>query len=124
MSTQLLALLLQALIDPHSREGLIEALQTAQRQQADAAMMRGVLADNRGDFVKFAPVETNRVALEGAVPVVTGNDGPKHTPMDAPSIDAWRPPGLAIMDRMMDQQDALDRAARIQELARLKRGGQ
>jgi len=49
--------------------------------------------------------------------------GPQHRPLDKsgwqepPKVDQWKPDGLEIMDRMMDQQDAIDRAARIRELA-------
>jgi hypothetical protein len=57
--------------------------------------------------------------------VVGGDVGPQHRPVDAtnsgwqeaPKVNDWKPPGLEHMDRMMDQQDAIDRAARIRELA-------
>jgi hypothetical protein len=55
--------------------------------------------------------------------VKTGDVGPQHRPIDrsgwvdAPKVDNWRPPGVDIMDRMMDQQDAIDRAERIRQLA-------
>jgi hypothetical protein len=58
-----------------------------------------------------------------AAPVKTGDVGPQHRPIDRsgwrdpPKVDQWKPPGLEHMDRMMDQQDAIDRAARARELA-------
>jgi hypothetical protein len=61
--------------------------------------------------------------VQGAGRVVTGDDGPAHRPLDRsgwqepPKVDNWRPPGVEIMDQMMDQQDAIDRAARARELA-------
>jgi hypothetical protein len=67
-----------------------------------------------------------KVSVAGAPIVTTGNDGAKWGGkgwQDAKSIDDWKPPGLDIMDRMMDQQDAIDREARARELAQLKRGG-
>jgi len=35
---------------------------------------------------------------------------------EPPKVDQWKPPGLEHMDRMMDAQDAIDRAARAREL--------
>jgi hypothetical protein len=68
------------------------------------------------------------VRVMGAPTVKTGDVGPQHRPIDtdattdrsgwqeAPKVDAWKPPGVEIMDEMMDQQDRIDRAARIREL--------
>jgi hypothetical protein len=64
-----------------------------------------------------------KVSVMGAGRVVTGDDGPAHRPMDTsgwvepPKVDAWRPPGVDICDQLMDQQDAIDKAQRIRELA-------
>jgi hypothetical protein len=66
------------------------------------------------------------VSVGGAGRVVGGDVGPQHRPIaeqagsgwtTPPSIDSWRAPGLEHMDRMMDAQDAIDRAARARELA-------
>ena len=43
--------------------------------------------------------------------------------IDPPAVRDWRAPGLAVMDRMMDQQDALDRAERAQRFNRLPLNG-
>jgi hypothetical protein len=54
---------------------------------------------------------------------VTGTDGAAHTPApshgwtEPPSTDNWRAPGIDIIDRLVDQQDALDLVARARELA-------
>jgi hypothetical protein len=40
---------------------------------------------------------------------------------ESPQIRDWRPPGEAAMNRLMNQQDALDRAARAKELAEAAR---
>ena len=59
------------------------------------------------------------VKVMGAGRVVTaGEEVQRGTGWtEPPKVDQWKPPGLEHMDRMMDQQDAIDRAARIRELA-------
>jgi hypothetical protein len=55
-----------------------------------------------------------------AAPVVTGSDrvtGGGSGWANSPEIKDWRPPGVDICDRLMDQQDAIDRAERIRQLA-------
>jgi hypothetical protein len=58
-----------------------------------------------------------KVTVASAGRVVTGNDGAGWT--NSPKVDDWKPPGLAIMDRMMDQQDAIDRADRAKAIAKV-----
>jgi hypothetical protein len=57
------------------------------------------------------------VKVEGAAPVATApsNNG-WVTP---PSVKDWRAPGIDIIDRMVDAQDAIDRAARVRELGQV-----
>jgi hypothetical protein len=79
------------------------------------------------DFRSYNPHPTQdpraKVSVQGAGRVVTGDDGAAHRPLDRsgwtepPKVDSWRPPGVEIMDQMMDQQDAIDKAQRIKELA-------
>ena len=58
------------------------------------------------------------VRVMGAGTVVDGDTAaPSRGWTEAKSIDTWKPDGLSIMDEMMDQQDAIDRAARVRELA-------
>jgi hypothetical protein len=58
------------------------------------------------------------VRVMGAGTVVDGDTAaPSRGWTEAKSIDTWKPDGLSIMDEMMDQQDAVDRAARVRELA-------
>jgi hypothetical protein len=86
-----------------------------------------LVRDIVNDFRSYNPHPTQdpsaKVSVQGAGRVVTGDDGPAHRPLDRsgwqepPKVDSWRPPGVEIMDRMMDQQDAVDRAARVRELA-------
>jgi hypothetical protein len=70
------------------------------------------------------------VSVGGAVPVAPGvslDNASRGTPgdgrgwQDAKGIEAWAPPGLAIMEKMMDAEDAKWRAEREREFA--KRGG-
>jgi hypothetical protein len=85
-----------------------------------------LVRDIVSDFRSYNPHPTQdpsaKVSAQGAGRAVTGDVGPAHRPMDRsgwqepPKIDAWRPPGVEIMDQMMDQQDAVDRAARVREL--------
>jgi hypothetical protein len=89
-------------------------------------LMRQIVADNRGDFPRSGSMIPNKpsagkVIPEGAGRVVGGPDVPVASTgtgwAESPQVNDWKPPGLSIMDRMMDQQDAIDRAARLRELA-------
>jgi hypothetical protein len=55
-----------------------------------------------------------------AAPVRTGTDGPVANTgtgwADSPQIKNWKPPGIDLVDRLVDHQDALDRAQRVREL--------
>jgi hypothetical protein len=91
-------------------------------------LVRSIVADNRHP-IHPTQDPSARVSVMGAGVVKTGDVGPQHRPIDPeattdrsgwrdpPKIDNWRPPGVEHMDRMMDQQDAIDRAARVRELA-------
>ena len=89
-------------------------------------LMRQIVADNRGDFPRSGSMIPNKpsagkVIPEGAGRVVGGPDVPVASTgtgwAESPQVNDWKPPGLSIMDQMMDQQDAIDRAARVRELA-------
>jgi hypothetical protein len=86
----------------------------------DDKLMRSIVNDFRRGPPPPGPM-LPPVSVVGAGTVVTGTDGAAHTPhrgwQEAKSIDNWRPPGIDVMDRMMDQQDALDKAERIRKLA-------
>lgn len=43
--------------------------------------------------------------------------------VDPPSVADWKPPGLNVMDRMMDAQDAIDRAEAVRRFNRLPLNG-
>ena len=92
-------------------------------------LVKAIAADFRSYNPHPAQDPSARVSVQGAGVVKTGDVGPQHRPIDTeattdrsgwrepPKIDNWKPPGLEHMDRMMDQQDAIDRAARVRELA-------
>ena len=89
-------------------------------------LMRQIVADNRGDFPRSGSMipdkpSTGKVVPEGAGRVVSGPDAPVASTgtgwAESPQVNDWKAPGLSIMDRMMDQQDSIDRAERIRQLA-------
>jgi hypothetical protein len=91
-------------------------------QAVPTDLVRDIVADNRHP-IHPAQDPSAKVTVHGAGRVVTGDDGPAHRPLDRsgwtepPQVDAWRPPGVDICDALVDKQDAIDRAARIRELA-------
>jgi hypothetical protein len=89
-------------------------------------LMRQIVADNRGDRPTGGSMIPNtrpagKVIPEGAGRVVSGPDAPVASTgtgwANSPQIKDWRPPGVDICDRLMDQQDAIDKAERIRQLA-------
>ena len=78
------------------------------------------------DFRNYSPTPradpNARVLPVGAGRVIDGNDTPVASTgtggwVEAPKVDNWRPPGVDLCDRLMDQADAIDRAERIRQLA-------
>jgi hypothetical protein len=99
----------------------------------DTKLVQDIVNDNR-PAPRAAPSST--VTVVGSGRVQDFDYGPAYRPyvppkednapaaersgsgwVKPPSIDNWRAPGLEHMDRMMDAQDAIDRAARARELA-------
>jgi hypothetical protein len=85
-------------------------------------VLRDIINDNRGDFPRSGSMIPNqqpsKVVPVGAGKVTTPGELAQGTGwVKPPSVDQWKPDGLSIMDEMMDQQDRIDRAARIRELA-------
>ena len=87
----------------------------------DDDLVRSLVADFRNGPATHKADPSARVTLPGAPEV---RSVPDHAPgrgwVEPASVDHWKPPGLSIMDAMLDQQDATDRAAREREFA--KRG--
>jgi hypothetical protein len=78
------------------------------------------------DFRNYSPTPradpSAKVVPVGAGRVIDGNDAPVASTgtggwVEAPKVDAWRPPGVDLCDRLVDAQDAIDRAERIRQLA-------
>jgi hypothetical protein len=73
------------------------------------------------DHCRSAPAAPPaKVFVQGAGPVA-GPIPSKNGWVDAPSIKNWKAPGSDIIDRLVDVQDAIDRAARARELAEVAR---
>lgn len=92
-------------------------------------MSRAVGTDLIGDIVRDHIGRPSPVRPSGMLPE-PGTSVTRSRPqigkggwIDPPTVRDWRPPGLAVMDRMMDQQDALDRAERAQQFNRLPLNG-
>ena len=85
---------------PKAIQGLIDYLQALLTRMEDDTLLRDLVAD--GHRVGLPAVTASqRVQVAGAGQAKEGR-----------SLEDWRPPGLAIMDAMMDRQDELDRARR------------
>jgi hypothetical protein len=96
------------------------------RNVGDRAVRDIVNDARRGDIHARASAipgkpPTSTVRPLDAGPVKDGSDAPVASTgtgwAESPQVNDWKPPGLSIMDRMMDQADALDRAERIRALA-------
>jgi hypothetical protein len=85
-------------------------------------VLRDIINDNRGDRPTSGSMIPNqkpsKVVPVGAAKVTTPGEPARGTGwVKPPQVDQWRPPGVDICDELMDQQDRIDRAARIRELA-------
>jgi len=90
-------------------------------------LVKEIAADFRSYNPHPAQDPSAKVSVQGAGVVKTGDVGPQHRPVDpsatnsgwveAPKVDNWRPPGVDLCDRLVDAQDAIDRAERIRQLA-------
>src|SRR6516164_8879409 len=70
-----------------------------------------LVRDIVSDFRNYSPTPradpSAKVVPVGACRVIDGNDAPVASTgtggwVEAPKVDQWKPPGLSIMDRMMD----------------------
>jgi hypothetical protein len=82
-------------------------------------MSRAVGTDLIGDIVRDHIGKVSPVAHRPVEPAPARGNGW----VDPPAVSNWKPPGLAVMDRMMDVQDALDRAERTRRYNRLPLNG-
>jgi hypothetical protein len=96
---------------------LIAALQRIQQEQQDDAFLRDIVRDNRTSV--HPAMHEGKVTVANAPQVKTFGDGSGWA--NAPSIDAWRPPGEKVFNQIMDAEDRQWRAERAAEIA--KRGG-
>ena len=106
--TNILQAIIQALINPQARDVLIEALQKLKQQAADDAVLRDVVADNRGDFYKFSP----------PAPVAERTERVETAP-------SWPEPSKTeqlAFNRMLNQQEAEFRAELVDRLSKVEGG--
>jgi hypothetical protein len=82
-------------------------------------MSRAVGTDVIGDIVRDHIGKVSPVAHRAVEPATARGNGW----VDPPAVSNWKPPGLAVMDRMMDVQDTLDRAERTRRYNRLPLNG-
>jgi hypothetical protein len=91
-------------MEVHMMRALMEVLTEAVKRQEDDAVLRDIVADSRR-----RPPNTIEPALtSGAGRVGLQGVGMVHEV----SLDNWHPPGQAIFDKLMDDQDKQDKAAR------------
>jgi hypothetical protein len=99
-----------------SRIGSIGASGLDVKPALDDALVRAIVHDNRTEMHPMVGPEV--VKPTDARELVTAGAGGW---VDPPKVSAWRPPGIAHVDRMID---AADRIARAEHVARLRRLGE
>jgi hypothetical protein len=82
--------------------------------------VRAIVEDLRGYNPSPSMGKAAEVKLQGVGRAYDGDDMKRTTSshgwVTPPQVDQWKPPGLEAMDRLVDQQDMLDKAARAKEL--------
>jgi hypothetical protein len=93
---------------------LLELLKEAIRRRQEDALLRDIVRDNRAPV---HPVEAGRaakVSVAGAPRVVSAGEG--NGWVKPKQVDDWRPPGINVLDRMMDAEDRQWRLERARQL--------
>jgi hypothetical protein len=88
-------------------------------EATDDALLRDIVRDNRRSVHQGTGIIPDAAHGAGAARPPVGHNGW----VEPLPIKDWRPPGQAVMDRLMEQQDALDRAERTRRFNRLRLGG-
>jgi hypothetical protein len=107
----------QSALEARARRAGREPFAQRMAESADANLFAELRRDARCNPVT-ASSSMIPGAPEGGRPAI-GNGGW----IDPPTVRDWKPPGLATMDRLMNQQDALDRAERVRRFNRLPLSG-
>lgn len=114
--------------DARNRERLEAEARRAGLTPTALEMSRAVGTDLIGDIVRDSR-RSNPVRPSGMLPDQQTSLSASRPPIgengwvSPPAIANWKPPGLTIMDRMMDTQDAIDRAERSRRFNRLPLNG-
>jgi hypothetical protein len=89
----------------------------------DDKAVRDLVSDFRNYQVGPSQGPAAKVTVQGAGVVKDADLGPAYRPyveqggwVKPPQVDQWKPPGLSVMDAMLDQADALDKAERVKKL--------
>jgi hypothetical protein len=91
-------------------------------EACDSKTLADIVNDNRNSVFLPSPPSPATVVPVGAGKTLTGDDGAAHRGwVETKSIDDWRAPGLEHMDRLMDQQDRIDKAKLARELSEAAR---
>jgi hypothetical protein len=90
-------------------------------KNVDDKAVRDIVNDLRSYNPSPSQGAAAKVTVQGAGRVIDGDDVKRGTTgqhgwVKPPQVDQWKPPGLEAMDAMMDQQDAIDKAARAKQL--------
>jgi hypothetical protein len=99
-----------AALAARARKAGIPEWQKEMSEAVGTNLIGDIVSDSRRGH---APRSAISPPSQGAAPAIG-----KHGWVDPPKVDDWRPPGLDVIDRMMDQQDAADRADLVKKLKR------
>ena len=93
-------------------------------KNVDDKQVRDIVSDFRNYSIGPSQGPAAKVTVQGAGVVRDADPGPAYRPfveqggwVKPPQVDSWRPPGEAVMNQLMDQQDIIDKAERIRVLA-------
>jgi hypothetical protein len=83
----------------------------------DDRLVADLVSDARAHNIIHANGPANKVTVQGAGAVASGDDGAAHGGwVKPPQVDDWKAPGVEVADRIIDHFDALDKAKRALEL--------
>jgi hypothetical protein len=86
--------------NPRLRKITIAILQGMEKEDEQNIAVRDIVSDLRVPPSAQAPAPTERVSIVG-IPTVVDTPMPSQNGWrDAPSADAWKPPGQAVIDRL------------------------
>jgi hypothetical protein len=100
---------------------LIDVLTRQRQVNADSALLRQIVADNREPIHRMSGIEDGKVTVANAQLVDPPRPG--YGWNEPRKLADWSPPGQKVFDALMDAEDAKWRAERAIEQAKLGLGG-